>query len=203
MTPRQWLHLTCSYNPDLERKATALAVHATRLSAEFPAHAFSADSARGVAKVINGSVGYIDIATALRHVLPDRQAEKNETEDQRVARCWSRFIGRRLNEGGNPAHLFSLLKAHCPNAHLRQVLASHFPDELAEMDAKDHRIAQHQARLRRMAEDAADRMRIERPIKSRPQPEEIISQGPKPRHLSPEHLAAMRAKVGIVAKGAP
>lgn len=201
MTPRQWLHLTCSYQPELERKANALAGHATRLSAEFPARAFTADTARAAAKHLHGNAGYSDIATALRHVMPERQADANETEDQKVARCWDRFIARRLSDGGDRAHLLSLLKACCPAAHLRPILATHFAEELADMDAKDRRIAEHQAKLRRMAEEAARRMRVQQPPRSRPVTQEPEREAPKPRYLDGEQLAAFRRSAGIQQKG--
>lgn len=202
MTPRQWLQLTCSYHTDLERKSNALAGHATRLSAEFPARAFNADTARAAAKLLHATAGYADIATALRHVMPARDVPTNESEELKVARCWDRYIGRRLSEGGPRAHLLSLLKACCPEAHLRPVLETHFPAELAEMDAKDRRIAEHQAKLRRMAEEAARRMRAEQPPRSRPVQPEPALDVPKARYLSPEHLAATRARLGIKPKDA-
>lgn len=144
MTAREWLKLVCSYNAALN--ARDLQQHATRLMVEFPARAFEQATARKVADGLVLGAGIDDLTTSLRHHIGLAQPKQHRDEAEMMGDAWRDYIAKRLGEGGDRAHLLSLLRAYSPPGALRQSMADLFPEELAAQDEYDRDVARDKAR---------------------------------------------------------
>lgn len=197
LDPKAWLRVMVGAMPGepTPRRMTRLSVFAARLAVEFRRSAFTPDTARACGKRFVETPDYDTLAAALRHVQPEEVAPEDQPADATMAALWERYVERRLGEGGDRAHLLSLVRTYAPRSGLRPILARHFAAELAEMDAHEAEVVRDKALLA----DSLARVtaavappQAPKPTAAKPEPE----QPPRPpeRLLQGDFLEAARAK---------
>jgi hypothetical protein len=159
-----WLRVAAGAmaDPPTGSKAAKLFARGPRLEVEFPSHVLTADTARRVGRQFAAVPDYEALAAALRHVAETLAAAdampEAETPEQRRGRIWGQWLGDRLRQGADPAHLLSLTRAHAPESERRAIIARHFP---AEAQAEDERAAEvRRDKARNAADPAAARARV-------------------------------------------
>lgn len=138
MDAKTWVQVMAGAmtGPPRPRNATALAVYAPRLSAEFPGHAFTADTARSVGKRYQSSdpPEYDALAGALRFAMPATTAPEPGTSDT-VRDHWFAFASLRLRSGANREHVLSLVRRYAEPDVLPEILRALFrPEYDAELE---------------------------------------------------------------------
>lgn len=199
MDASAWLRLVGSYTPEPLHgpKLARLLALAPRFEQEFPAHAFTPDTARRVGKALPDTLPtYEAIAGALRFAMPADalpQAEA-ETPEQRRGRIWAAFITAKLRAGADPANLLSLAQQQVPASELPGILATHWP-EVAKAEAA--RTAEVRRDKARAAEQAAAQLQaaqqVAQAVGSTWRAPPLHAQpAPPPAHLAKQPAAAPR-----------
>jgi len=149
MDATAWLRLVGAYTPEPLHgpKLARLAAFGPRFDAEFPARAFTTDTARKVARALPDTLpGYDAIAGALRFAMPAEAQQAAPAIPTERPRFGMEFVTRRLREGGDPAHLLSLVRTYDSPEVVREVMATHFPDALRAEEARAAEVARDKAK---------------------------------------------------------
>jgi hypothetical protein len=149
MDATTWLRHVGAYCPEPLHgpKLARVVAFALRFDAEFPARAFTTDTARRVAKALPDThPTFEQIAGALRFAMPAEEALPAPAIPTERPRFGMEFITRRLREGGDRAHLLSLCRAYDPPEVVREVMAAHFPEELRAEDERAAEVKRDKAR---------------------------------------------------------
>jgi hypothetical protein len=127
MDATEWLRQVALGIPGMSAAMSArLSGFAPRLRAEFPEGAFSTTTAADVVEGWSRAPTYPELREKLESLGPfARPAMRGD--DETLCTMWHRFIGRRLAEGGDTAHLLSLARAHCPDSGKDHLLRALFP----------------------------------------------------------------------------
>tara|TARA_R110000751_G_scaffold307640_1_gene430302 strand:- start:3605 stop:4264 length:660 start_codon:yes stop_codon:yes gene_type:complete len=205
LDPKGWLRVMVGAMPGepTPRRMTRLAVFAARLGVEFRRSAFTPDTARACGRRFVETPDYDTLAAALRHAQPEQPVAEDQPADAAMGALWDRYVERRLGEGGDRAHLLSLVRTYAPRAGLRPILARHFAPELAEIIAHEAEVVRDKALL---ADSVARLTRATAPpavpTPAAATPEPAPPAGPIARPISGSHLEAARAKAAAT-RGLP
>lgn len=184
MDARTWLRVMAGAfsGPPNHKASAALAVFAARLTTEFPASAFTPDTARAVGKRFPSSEPpeYDQIAAQLRHHAPPTAPQDRGPAGDAVVRSWWRYAADRLAAGADRRLVLSMLRTYAPADELPRIMAQHFP---AELDGERQYEAEKERDKARAAEQAA--IELAR-AKAMPRPQSPSSAQPPPAPDTPQ-----------------